>query len=63
MVTVGAFTAREAGLESPIPSPVLEEFRRRHPYNLFNGRRLEQRTAGAARTTPQPSFLVEIPER
>lgn len=63
MVTVGAFTAREAGLESPIPSPILEEFRRRHPFNLFNGRRLEQRTAGASRTTPQPSFLVEIPER
>ncbi|MBX3353410.1 MAG: hypothetical protein KF684_10815 [Phycisphaeraceae bacterium] len=63
MVTIGAFTARDAGLDSPIPSAVLEEFRRRHPYNLFNGRRLEQRTAGASRTTPQPSFLVEIPER
>lgn len=61
MVTLGAFTAAESGLENGLPGPVLAEFRRRHPYNLFNGRQLLQRMPGQSQRAPQPSFLVEIP--
>lgn len=61
MVTIGAFTAAEAGLDNGLPGPVLAEFQRRHPYNLFNGRQLLLRTPGQAKPAPQPSFLVEIP--
>lgn len=61
MVTLGAFTAAEAGLDTGLPGPILAEFQRRHPYNLFNGRQLLQRMPGQSRQVPQPSFLVEIP--
>ena len=61
MVTLGAFTAAEAGLDTGLPGPILAEFQRRHPYNVFNGRQLLQRIPGQSRQVPQPSFLVEIP--
>lgn len=61
MVTLGAFTGDEAGLETGLPGPILAELRRRHPYNLFNGRQLLQRVPGQSQRVPQPSFLVEIP--
>ena len=62
MVTLGAFTAAEAGLDTGLPSPLLADLQRRHPYNLFNGRQLLQRVPGQRQQVPQPSFLVEIPK-
>jgi hypothetical protein len=61
MVTIGAFSAAEAGLDTGLPGPVLAEYQRRHPYNLMNGRQLLTPVAGQSNTAPQTSFLVEIP--
>lgn len=61
MVTVGAFTERDAGTRDGLPGPLLLEMRRRHPNNLLNGNRtIVERVGGRERT--QASFLVEIPQ-
>ncbi len=61
MVTIGAFSASEAGLDTGLPGPVLAEYQRRHPYNLMNGRQLLTQSGGRSNPAPQTSFLVEIP--
>lgn len=60
MVTVGAYTDREAGLRDGKESAELSALRARRPLNLFNGNR--QIMEGGAKGVAQGSFLVEIPE-
>lgn len=60
MVTLGAFTDREAGLKDGKESAELGGMRQRHPLNLFNGNR-KIMEGGGAKGTAQGSFLVEIP--
>ena len=60
MVTLGAFTDREAGLKDGKESAELSGLRQRHGLNLFNGNR--KIMEGGAKGAAQASFLVEIPE-
>lgn len=62
MVTVGAFSERDAGARDGVASPVLLELQRRHPYNLMNGNRTIVERGGDGVERTQKSFLVEIPQ-
>ncbi|MDX2130837.1 MAG: hypothetical protein SFY69_02145 [Planctomycetota bacterium] len=63
MVTVGIFGPADHDVLRPErDSPALRAARSKHPLNLVNGRPLLVRTRGQTESTPQPSFLVAIPE-
>ncbi len=60
MVTVGLFTDRDFNVQEGYFSPELESVQRRHPYNLFNGRGIQETRPGQ-KPTFQRSSLVQIP--
>lgn len=60
MVTIGVFRSEEYNLATGRMAPEIIELKRRHPYNLFNGRGITER--GSLGQRLQPSGLVLIPE-
>lgn len=61
MVTVGVFDDQDFDRRTGTESAALREARRRHPYNLLNGRGIRERGSGG-REAIQRSALVQIPE-
>ena len=61
--TIGAFGKDAATINEstgePVYSAQVQALQQKYPYNLANGRTLNERRGGVV--TPQPSFLVEIP--
>ncbi|MFG0275896.1 MAG: hypothetical protein ACF8QF_12660 [Phycisphaerales bacterium] len=60
MVTIGVFRSEDYNLNTGRMAPEIIELKRRHPYNLFNGRGITER--GSLGERLQPSGLVLIPE-
>jgi hypothetical protein len=61
MVTVGVFSDEDFDPSTGVESAALRDARRRHPYNLLNGRGIRERGPDG-REALQRSALVQIPE-
>jgi hypothetical protein len=62
MVTVGVFGEKEYDVQRPEGEhPRLTLLRRKYPYNLVNGATFLVRSRGQDKASPQPSFVVSIP--
>lgn len=63
MVTIGVFDTTDYDPQLPsYNSPRLQEVRKRHPYNLYNGAAIREKRPGQKEGRLQPSTLVMIPE-
>ncbi len=63
MVTVGVFDTNDYDPQLPsYNSARLQEVRKRHPYNLYNGAAIREKRPGQKEGRLQPSTLVMIPD-
>ncbi len=64
MVTVGVFDLSDFDPQTPhMQSQRLIEAKKRHPYNLYNGRGIREKLPGMREARLQPSNLVQIPDK